>query len=388
MSARAAKFLGYGRQNIDRSDVDAVVSVLGSDFLTQGPAIPRFEAALAEQVGAKFAVAVSSGGAALHLACLAAELGPGDLGLTAAITFVASANCLRYVGADVAFVDIDAERLGFASASLAMTLKQSPEATALIPVHLGGLAHDAAELRRAAGNRIVIEDAAHALGAAYECGKPVGCCAYGDMAIFSFHPVKSITTGEGGAVVTNNPDLAQRLRMLRSYGIERDEDDTRPWLYRMTRLGFNYRMTDIQAALGLSQLAKLEKFLQRRREIARAYDEVFSSLPHMRLPQSAPRERARSALHLYVAVFDFAALGTERGTVMNELRKRGIGSQVHYIPVYHHPYYAERYSADRRLFAEAEAYYRGCLSLPLHPGLTDEDVERVIAGVKQVIGAA
>jgi perosamine synthetase len=395
----SARFLGYGRQSIDHADIEAVVAALESDFLTQGPQVEKFEAALAERVGARHAVAVSSGTAALHIACLAAGIGPGDLGLTSAITFAASANCLIYAGGDAEFVDIDSATLGMFVPMLAQALKTAPSAKAIIPVHMAGLAHAAAEIRKLAAGRIVIEDAAHALGGSYPCSKAVGSCAYSDLTILSFHPVKQITTGEGGAVLTNDPELARRLKLLRSHGIEREpahfvggdtQEDGRakPWLGQQQMLGFNYRMTDIAAALGLSQLKKLDHFLERRRAIARRYDEAFAKLSPIRLVQSAPAERARSGHHLYIAVFDFDAMRTTRTTFMAKLAERGVGSQVHYMPVYHHPFHARRTQIDRSQFPQAEHYYRGCLSLPLHPGLTDEEVERVITVVTDVVSAA
>jgi dTDP-4-amino-4,6-dideoxygalactose transaminase len=262
---------------------------------------------------------------------------------------------------------------------------------AVMPVHFGGLAADSAELRRIAGNRLLIEDAAHSFGGTYEDGKPVGSGVHADMSVFSFHPVKPITTGEGGAVVTNDDELARLLRLFRGHGIEREParlvgladegtDTPPPWYYEQQELGLNYRLTDLGAALGVSQMRKLDQYLARRREIATYYDEQWRGLPHLAIPQSAPGERGRSGLHLYVLRFDYAGMSTTRQKVMEELRKSGVGSQVHYIPVYRQPYHKD--GIDRAAFPESEAYYRECLSIPLHPGLTDEEVERVVGAVR------
>jgi UDP-4-amino-4,6-dideoxy-N-acetyl-beta-L-altrosamine transaminase len=390
-------FLGYGRQSIDDADINAVVDVLRSDFLTQGPAVEKFEAALAERTGARYAVSVSNGTAALHLACLAADVGHGDLGLTSAITFAASANCIRYVGGEPGFVDIDRTSLGMSLDGLKLALDRAPRTKVVIPVHLAGLAEESAGIRDAANGKTVIEDAAHSLGGQYACGKPVGCGAYSDMTTLSFHPVKTITTGEGGAILTNNEELARRLRRLRSHGIERDAprfigkdffegNAVKPWYYEQQELGFNYRMTDIQAALGFSQLSKLDRFVARRREIAARYDEAFADLPSVELPQSLPEQRARSAHHLYILLIDFEALNTTRSAMMWKLRDCGIGTQVHYIPVYRLPDYANNFPVDAEQYPAAERYYAACLSIPMHPGLTDEDVEYVIDNIKQAIG--
>ncbi len=391
------KFLGYGRQFIDDDDVNAVVAVLRGDFLTQGPAVERFEAALIERTGARYAISVSNGTAALHIACLAAGVGPGDQGLTSAVTFAASANCIRYTGAAVDFVDIDATSLGMSVNGLTRALSRAPQTRVVIPVHLAGLAHAASEIRQVAKSQIVIEDAAHSLGGTYTSGKPVGSCTYSDMTTLSFHPVKAITTGEGGAVLTNDETLARRLRRLRSHGIERDQSRfvaadafedgaAKPWYYEQQELGFNYRLTDFQAALGVSQLVKLDGFIARRREIAARYDEALSNLAEITLPQSASEFRARSAHHLYVVMFDFRKLGTTRSFLMKKLREAGIGTQVHYIPVYRLPYYASADQAAPGRYPEAERYYEACLSIPMHPGLTDEDVEYVATTIKQAIG--
>lgn len=389
--------LSYGRQLIEEDDIAAVCDVLRGSFLTQGPAVERFEAALAERVGARFAVAVSNGTAALHLAALAAGLGPGNAGITSPLTFVASANCLYYVGARAAFSDISPVSLGLAPDALRVALADAGAAgKAVIPVHFAGLAEDCEAIRAVAGDRIVIEDAAHALGGTLPGGHAVGSCAFSDMCCFSFHPVKPVTTGEGGAVTTNDPELAHRLRMLRSHGIERDNSrwtvaggQDEPWHYEQHALGFNYRMTDLQAALGLSQLAKLERFLFRRREIALHYDaELRAFGPHIRPFQAEPGQRASSGLHLYVVAIDFDALGKSRGQVMTELREHGVGTQVHYIPVYRQPWQAAQAAPGQSLaegMAETEEYYRTCLTIPMHPAMTDEDTAHVLSALQRVL---
>lgn len=391
----SGRFLAYGRQLIDDADIAAVASVLRGEMLTTGPVLDRFERAIAERLGARHAVAVNSATSGLHIACLAARLGSGTETITSPVTFVASANCVRLSGGSVRLEDIDPGTLSLSTQAVARRLEASPDIRALIPVHLGGLASNAAELRRIAGSRIIIEDAAHSFGGAYEDGRPVGCGAYADMSVFSFHPVKPITTGEGGLVVTNDDELARLLRLFRSHGIERTPDrlvalgneegeaSPPPWYYEQQELGLNYRMNDLQAALGLSQLDKLDRYLARRREIALHYDRAWSGLPHVSIPQSAPGDRARSGLHLYILQIDFDALGTTRRQVMEKLRLDGIGTQVHYIPVYRQPFHRQL-GPDKSAFPNSETYYRQCLTVPLHPGLSDEEVERVVGAVRAV----
>lgn len=382
-------FIGYGRQWIDDTDLAIVNDVLRGEWLTQGPMVVRFEAALAERVGAKYAVAVSSGTAALHIAALAVGLGPGKRSVTSTLSFVASANASHYVGAQTRLGDVEAKRLSLDPAA-------AHGADVVIPVHFAGLDANMSAIRAAAPQAAIIEDACHALGAVHEDGSAVGSCMHSDMAVLSFHPVKSITTGEGGAVLTNDADLCARLQALRSHGIVRegfvDADqatnggEPAAWYYEQQTLGFNYRLSDMQAALGLSQLNRLDMFVSRRREIAARYDEAFRGLAHLDLVQADPAERARSAHHLYVGLFDFAALDTTRTAIMNDLHSQGIGSQVHYIPIHRQPYHKALLNVGCEHFPNAERYYERCLSLPIFPAMTDEEVERVIQAVTRVMG--
>lgn len=381
----------YGRQDVTEADIEAVAEVLRSDFLTQGPAVPRFESALAERCGAARGVAVTSATAALHLACMALDLGPGDWLWTSPVTFVASANCARYCGAAVDFVDIDPLTWNLCPVALERKLEQAAREDRLpkvvVPVHLCGLSADMApiqKLGRRYGFRI-IEDASHAIGASYD-GEPVGCCRYSDMAVFSFHPVKIVTTGEGGMVLTNDEELADRIARLRSHGITRDPDRmTRepdgPWYYEQTELGFNYRMTDIQAALGLSQAARLGGYVDRRNALAARYDESLASQPLRSQTRSA---NGRSSFHLYVIRLDLDAVAVTHGDFFMRLRDAGIGVNLHYIPVYRQPYYAAMgfNSAD---YPEAEGYYAEAVSLPLYPAMDEAKQDRVVACVKAAL---
>ena len=388
--------LGYGRQSINDDDIAAVTAALRGDYLTQGPLVERFESRLAEFVGARFAVAVANGTAALHIAALAAGMGPGSVGVTQTLTFVASANASLYCGGRSRLVDVEPAMLSMDVQALAAAAEREHLAM-VVPVHFAGLAGDMAAVAAAARGAAVVEDACHALGGHYADGRPVGCCAHSAMTVFSFHPVKPVTTGEGGAITTNDPDLAARLRRLRSHGIVRSEWDgpvpvdsleggqPKPWYYEQRELGFNYRLSDIQAALGLSQMDRLETFVTRRRDIARYYDERFSRSGNIALPQSDPAMRARSGHHLYLLHVDFQTIGRTRTQVMLDLRSRGIGTQVHYIPVHHQPYHVGNLAEDEN-FPVAERHYARCLSLPFYPGLTDEDVERVVSAVHEVLG--
>lgn len=346
----------YGRQSIDDQDIAAVVAVLRGEWLTQGPAVEEFEAALADKVGARHVVSFSSGTAALHAAVVAGGIGPGHVVATTPLTFVASANCALYAGADVDLVDIDPSTL-----NMDIGVLGSPDA--LIAVHFAGLPIDLKQLRRRPS--LVIEDAAHALGAMTPEG-PVGNCAHSDMCAFSFHPVKHITTGEGGAVSTNSDELAHRLRRFRHHGIERRSD--RPhWYYEVVELGWNYRLTDIQAALGTSQLTKLDRFVDRRNELAARYRRLLRDLPIVLAPEPPPG--TRHAYHL------FPIRTPNRDAVFDELRSAGIAAQVHYIPVHHHPLYR---GLGLGPLPQADRAFEELLSLPLYPDLTEKDQDHVV----------
>lgn len=396
-------FLPYGRQTIDDADIAAVVDVLRSDYLTTGPMIPAFERALAERCGARHAVVVSNGTAALHATMFAADVGPGDEVLVPAITFVASANCVRYQGGEPVFVDVD-PATGLMDLDHAARLI-TPKTKAMVPVHLNGAPVDlrAARALADAHDLILVEDAAHALGATYQ-GEPVGNGHYGDMAILSFHPVKHVTTGEGGAIVTNSDALAERLRRFRDHGIERRPEhflqaDAGPWHHEQIDLGYNLRLSAIQCALGVTQLGHLDAFVARRQALAARYDAAFSADPAFEgvTPvRTAGMDRAAagdtagdvrgdtSAYHLYAVQIDFAHYNTTRTAVMQALRARRIGTQVHYMPVPSQPYYRAR-GNDMADYPGAARYFAGELSLPLYPTLTEAQVDRVVASLRAVL---
>ncbi|MGF1641972.1 MAG: UDP-4-amino-4,6-dideoxy-N-acetyl-beta-L-altrosamine transaminase [Rhodospirillales bacterium] len=392
------RLLPYGRQTIEEDDIAAVAAVLRSPWLTGGPTVDRFEQAFAAKVGAEHAVACSSGTAALHLACLALGLGPGDGVVVPTLTFAATANSARFVGAEVVFADVDAEtglmRPDHLADAISRAWTSGIRVKAVCPVHLNGQTADGervAAIARRQGLR-VIEDCCHAVGAGYRSADgtwhPVGGCRHGEMAVFSLHPVKTVTMGEGGVVTTNDGALFRRLRRLRNHGIVREaaafedpglghgQDGTpNPWYYELPEVGYNYRASDIHCALGLSQLDKLGRFVAIRRHLAKCYDRMLRPL----LPLVRPIGRVsgcRPAWHLYVVLIDFEAVGIGRGELMRRLERRGIGTQVHYVPLHLQPYYRRRYG--ELAMPGAQSYYARCLSLPLFPAMSEADVGRVV----------
>lgn len=393
-------YIPYGRQSVDDADIEAVVKVLKSDYLTTGPAVAAFEKKVADYVGAKYAVAVSNGTAALHVACLAAGIGEGDEVITTPITFAASANCVLYCGGTPVFADIDPDTYNISPEELEK--KITSRTKAIIPVHYTGQPCDMDAILEIAHkhNLLVVEDGAHALGAVYK-GKKIGSIA--DMTCFSFHPVKPVTTGEGGMIVTDNEELYRRLVLYRSHGITRDKDmmqqyeeqlqqssdpalqeaadmlrgdviDPGGWYYQQLELGYNYRITDISCALGASQMDKLDRFLECRRQIAKKYDEAFADIPQIKTPWQ--QEGCQSGWHLYM----IQTMERSRREVFDGLRQAGIGVNVHYIPVYRHPYYQRNGYAGVHCL-NAEAFYERAISLPIFPGLTGQQQDYVIEHV-------
>ena len=379
----------YGRQEISEADIEAVVRVLRSDWLTQGPGVPAFEKVVADYCGARHAVAVNSGTSALHLACLALGVGPGDVVWTSAITFAASANCALYCGARADFVDIDPRTYNMSADALAAKLERAKAAGELpkvvIPVHLCGQPCDM-EAIRALGKQYgfrIVEDASHAIGARYR-DEPVGSCRYSDIAVFSFHPVKIITTAEGGMAMTNDPALAKQMQLLRTHGITRDAADMReapdgPWYYEQVALGFNYRMTDVQAALGVSQMGRVDEFVAARRRLAAHYDDLLAGMP-VRTPWQHPD--SASAWHLYVVRLSLEEVRRPHREVFEAMRNAGIGVNLHYIPVYRQPYYAQR-GATGAGCPESERYYAEAITLPLYPGLSEVQQHRVVRTLRE-----
>ncbi len=383
--------INYGRQDIRQADVDAVVDVLRSDFLTQGPAVPHFEEQIATRVGAGHAIAVNSATSALHIACLALDLGPGDVLWTVPNTFIASANAARYCGADVDFVDIDADTWNMSvpelEAKLAAAASENRLPKVVVPVHFAGQPTDQEaiwDLAREYGFR-VLEDASHAVGASRN-GEPAGSTRWSDIAIFSFHPVKIISTGEGGMALTCDEVLADRMRALRNHGIIRDASRFRnespgPWYYEQQMLGFNYRLTDIQAALGASQLGRLDEYVARRNALADRYDQALADLP-LRLPFVRPENV--SAYHLYVVRLRLGEMAKTHRQVFEELRDNGIGANLHYTPVHLQPYYRDLGFTDGQL-PEAEAYGDDAITIPLYPTLTEEQQDQVVSALEKIL---
>lgn len=381
----------YGRQDISQADIDAVVAVLQSDFLTQGPVVPQFERVVADHVGAQHALAMNSATSALHVACLALDLGPGDILWTTPVTFVASANCALYCGATVDFVDIDPATYNLSVTALEAKLVEAEAIGRLpkivVPVHLCGQSCEMArigELATRYGFK-VIEDASHAIGGRYRNGY-VGDCRHSDITIFSFHPVKIVTTAEGGMALTNDTVLAERMALLRSHGITRDPAQMQggsggDWYYQQVALGYNYRMTELQAALGVSQMTRLDRFVARRHAIADRYDALLANLP---VTVPARMAEAHSAFHLYVIRVAEGPSGPDRRVVFDKLRAAGIGVNVHYIPVHTQPYYRDLGFSPGD-YPEAERYYTEAISLPMYPALTDEQQDTVGAALARAL---
>jgi UDP-4-amino-4,6-dideoxy-N-acetyl-beta-L-altrosamine transaminase len=390
------RFLPYGRQTIDQADINSVVKVFDSDFLTQGPRIGDFEKAFSEYVGAKYALACSNGTAALHLCCQALGLSSGDKLVTSPVTFLSSANCAQFVNADTLFVDIDSDTVCLSPDKLEDLLKKE-DVDVVVPVHLAGHSADMQsifQLKEKYGFHI-IEDACHAPGGKYGQQK-VGSCHFSDMSIFSFHPVKHMTAGEGGMVTTNNEDLYKKLLRFRIHGMHKDpslyqnkelaydpDGELNMWYYEMFEVGHNYRITDIQCALGLSQLKKNDKGVDKRRLIASQYNEAFRDNMFIKTP--IEKTNVKHAYHLYTILVDFDELGKSRNAVMKELRDQKIGTQVLYIPVHLQPYYANKYGTKWGDFPMAEDYYDHCLSIPMFPGLEANEVQHVIDCINKVI---
>ena len=394
------KYIPYGKHYIDEGDIEEVVKVLRSDRITQGDKIKEFEDALCEYTGARYAVAVSSGTSALHIACLAAGLKGQDEFITSPNTFVASANCGVYCGAMPIFADIEETTYNIDPEEIRKNI--TPKTKAIIPVHFAGQICDMVKIKNIIEEKqaqykekiFIIEDASHALGSLYKRAK-AGSCVYSDMTMMSFHPVKHITTAEGGVVFTNDEKLYKKLKLFRSHGITSNEEDLvfkeqayspsglNPWYYEQQALGFNYRITDIQCALGISQLKKIDYFLKRRRKIFEAYNNAFANNKFITIPTESPD--CLTNWHLYVLQLDFDAIEKDRADIMKRLKKEGVGTQVHYIPVHTQPFYRKNFGTNWGDCPRAEAYYKKCLSVPIFPAMTDENIDKVINSLSEVL---
>ena len=379
------KMLPYGHQWIDEEDIKAVSEVLHSDWITQGPKVAEFEKEFAKYVDNKYAVAVNSGTAALHDACFAAQIEKGDEAITSPITFAASANCVLYQGGTPIFADIDAATLNIDPVEIKKKITKKTKA--LIPVDFTGLPVDLEKILQIAkdNNLIIIEDASHALGATYK-GRKIGSIS--DMTIFSFHPVKHITTGEGGMITTNNKEYYERLILFRTHGITKEKDKLLnydgPWYYEMQELGYNYRLTDFQCALGLSQLKKIDRIIQRRREIVKKYNSKFKDMSEIKTPQINPAD-SNPAWHIYMIQLNLKKLKVGRREIFEALRAENIGVNVHYIPIHLQPYYQKRFGYHPGDFPKAENYYSRAITLPIFPKMTEKDINDVVKAVKKII---
>ena len=390
------RFLPYSRQFIDEEDIRVVSNVLKENLITQGPKIASFEKSFAKYVGSKFAVACATGTAALHLSCQALKLGQGNNLLTSPITFIASANCAQFVGADTHFADIDSKSYCISPTSLEKELKKK-KIDIVVVVHMSGHSANLEEIYKLKKKYDfkIIEDACHALGGFYKKHR-IGSCYYSDISTFSFHPVKSITSGEGGMIASNNKKIYESLLKFRTHGIHNNQNDflnhemafdnkgkVNSWYYEMPELGFNYRITDIQAALGESQLKKIKKFIKKRRKIAKTYNLGFSKNDLITIPSES--SEVTHSYHLYTILINFEKLGKSRNTVMQELKNSKIGTQVFYIPVHLQPYYLKKYGFKNGDFPIAEKYYKNCLSIPIFPYLKDHEVNHVINKINSII---
>ena len=389
-------FVSYGKQTIDDSDFDAVMSTLASSYLTQGPKVEEFEAAIARYVGAKYAVAMNNWTSGLHMSMLALGVGPGDFVVTTPLSFVASSNCIVYVGAQPIFVDIDPETLNIDVEKVAEACRSNKNVKAIIPVHFAGAPCEMKELREVANkyNVSIVEDAAHALGGSYLSGERIGNPRYSEMIGFSFHPVKNITTGEGGAITTNSEVIYQKLLKIRSHGINKGFDSfenegeafhlgvKNHWYYEMQELGYNFRITDLQCALGLSQMKRIDHFFKERQRVASLYDKHFSSLPNIKLLQK--NTRSQSGNHLYVIGIEYEEIGLSRFEVFEKFKEKGIQVHVHYIPITNQPFYKNNYKTVE--MPNSEKYYAMALTLPIYPLMTNVEVERVVESLREIVG--